>query len=173
MAEKKNRVIMKINGQEYPIAANESKEYLIRIGTFVDDKMQEIAVHNRQLSLSMVAVLTSINIADLYLKSQQENTPLNEQKPLKNEDVHQMKSDLEKKSQSLSQEKEHSRNLQQKLSEARKENERKQGEMKKLQENLNKKDQELNKANGVIKELQDQLYESQLQVVELQQSDKD
>ncbi len=173
MAEKKNRVIMKINGQEYPIAANESKEYLIRIGTFVDDKMQEIAMYNRQLSLSMVAVLTSINIADLYLKLQQENTSLNEQKPLKNEDVHQMKSDLEKKSQSLSQEKEHSRNLQQKLSEARKEHERTQGEMKKLQENLNKKDQELSKANDVIKELQDQLYESQLQVVELQQSDKD
>jgi len=173
LAEKKNRVIMKINGQEYPIAGNETKEYLIRIGTFVDDKMQEIARHNRQLSLSMVAVLTSINIADLYLKSQQENASLQEKRPLKNEDLLQMKNELEKKSQSLNQEKEHTRNLQQKLNEVRKEDERKEDDLKKIQENLSKKDQELNKANTIIKELQDQLYESQLQVVELQQKDKD
>lgn len=172
LTEKKNRVIMRINGQEYPIAGNETKEYLIRIGTFVDEKMQEVAKHNRQLSLSMAAVLTSINIADLYLKSQQENASLQKEKPLKNEDLFHVKNELEKKNKTLSQEKEHSRHLQQKLNEIRKENESKQVELKNLHEAFNKKDQELKKAKDVIEELQNQLYESQMQVVELQQKDK-
>lgn len=172
MADNKNRVIMKINGQEYPIAGRETKEYLIRIGTFVDEKMQEIARHHRELSLSMVAVLTSINIADLYLKLEQEKASLKEKRPLENDDILEMKKELNQKNKSLSQEKEHSRNLQQKLNDIRKEQDQNQAELKKLHKNMEDKNQELKKANEVIKELQDQLYESQLQVVELQQKNK-
>ena len=67
--KQRNRVLVKINGQEYPIVGAEPKEYLLKVSSFVDDKMGVIAKSNENLSTSMIAVLTSINIADQYLKT--------------------------------------------------------------------------------------------------------
>ncbi|SDY32640.1 cell division protein ZapA [Tindallia californiensis] len=172
LADNRNRVILKINGQEYPIVGNESKEYLIRIGTFVDEKMQDVAKNNRQLSLSMVAVLTSINIADLYLKKEREKATSKEEPPLKNDDILHVQKELHQKNQSLNQEKEHSKALQNKLTLMRKKEEDTKKEVQEMQGKLTEKEDQLTKANEVIKELQDQLYESQLQVAELQKNKK-
>src|SRR5690606_2011717 len=68
MMNQKNKVLVKINGQEYPIVGAEPKEYLLKVGSFVDDKMEAIAKANKKLSTSMIAVLTCINITDQYLK---------------------------------------------------------------------------------------------------------
>ena len=64
----KNKVIVKIHGQEYSVVGAEPKEYLLKVSSFVDDKMETIAKANTKLSTSMIAVLTCINIADQYLK---------------------------------------------------------------------------------------------------------
>ncbi|WP_432408680.1 cell division protein ZapA [Wukongibacter sp. M2B1] len=64
----KNRVIVKIFGQEYTIVGDEPREFMQRVSNHVDDKMHEIAEKNKKFSTAMIAVLTSINIGDEYFK---------------------------------------------------------------------------------------------------------
>ena len=45
--KQKNRVVVKINGQEYPIVGTEPKEYLLKVSSFVDDKMGTITESNK------------------------------------------------------------------------------------------------------------------------------
>lgn len=68
MNEKK-KVEIRINGMDYTLVSTEEPEYVHRIGHFVDEKMKEILSANPRLSTAMAAVLTSVNIADEYLKS--------------------------------------------------------------------------------------------------------
>jgi len=72
----KNRVIVKILGQEYKLVSDDSREYMQRIANYVDDKMLEISEGNKKLSTAMIAVLTSLNIADEYFKVLQEKEEL-------------------------------------------------------------------------------------------------
>lgn len=63
MAEK-NKVTVRIAGNEYVISGAESPEYIQKIALFVDRRVQEITRKNHLLSTSMASVLTSINLAD-------------------------------------------------------------------------------------------------------------
>lgn len=63
MAEK-NKVTVRIAGNEYVISGAESPEYIQKIALFVDRKVLEITRKNHLLSTSMASVLTSINMAD-------------------------------------------------------------------------------------------------------------
>lgn len=60
----KNKVTVRIAGNEYVISGDESPEYIQKIALFVDRKLQEITRKNHLLSTSMASVLTSINFAD-------------------------------------------------------------------------------------------------------------
>lgn len=60
----KNKVAVRIAGNEYVITGSESPEYIQKIALFVDRKIQEITKRNHLLSTSMAAVLASINMAD-------------------------------------------------------------------------------------------------------------
>ena len=62
------RVEVKINNVEYMLVTNEDEEYVQRVALLVNKRMQQILEENKQLSTAMAAVLTSINIADDYLK---------------------------------------------------------------------------------------------------------
>ncbi len=62
------RVEVKINNVEYMLVTNEDEEYVQRVALLVNKRMQQILEGNKQLSTAMAAVLTSINIADDYLK---------------------------------------------------------------------------------------------------------
>ncbi|SHK12814.1 cell division protein ZapA [Paramaledivibacter caminithermalis] len=64
----KNRVIVKILGQEYTMVSDEPREYMQKVANYVDDKMVEIAEKNKKFSTAMVAVLTALNIGDEYFK---------------------------------------------------------------------------------------------------------
>lgn len=64
----KNKVIVKILGQEYTIVSDEPREYMQKISNYVDDIMGEIAEKNKKLSTAMIAVLTALNVADEYYK---------------------------------------------------------------------------------------------------------
>lgn len=168
MADKKNRVLMRINGQEYPIAGLEPKEYLIRVGTYVDEKMLEISRLNRQLSLSQVAVLTSINMADEMLKTRDAYEEMQRTTPPTDEQMTTVKKDLEQKTNSLQQEKEYTRNLQKRLNTLKEEQEKLRQSHQETVKQLDVKEKELQKAQQVIKDLQEQLFDNQVKVVELQ-----
>jgi cell division protein ZapA len=64
----KNRVVVRIYKQEYTMAGNETKEYMLKVANYVDEKMTHIAEKNKKLSTTMIAVLTALNVADEYLK---------------------------------------------------------------------------------------------------------
>ena len=65
----KNKVVVRIYGQEYTMVSSEPREYMQRVANYVDDKMEDVAKKSKKLSTAMVAVLTSLNIADDYFKT--------------------------------------------------------------------------------------------------------
>ncbi len=68
----KNKVIVRIMGQEYTLVSDDSREYMQRVSNLVDDKMKEITAANKKLSTSMIAVLTALNSTDEFLKMKDE-----------------------------------------------------------------------------------------------------
>ncbi len=64
----KNKVTIKIMDREYTLVSEDSREHMQRVSNYVDDKMRETFESNKKLSLSMVGVLTALNIADEYFK---------------------------------------------------------------------------------------------------------
>jgi len=60
----KNRVTVRIAGNEYVISGSESPEYIQKVALFVDRKISEITRRNHTLSTSMASVLTSVNVVD-------------------------------------------------------------------------------------------------------------
>lgn len=59
-----NKVIVKINGAEYPMVGEKSEKHMIKVASFVDQEMNKIEESNPRLSSSQVAILSAINIAD-------------------------------------------------------------------------------------------------------------
>lgn len=64
----KNKVKVIIGGMEYTLVTPEEAEYVQRVAILVDKKLSEITEYNPHLSTAMAAMLTSINLADDYLK---------------------------------------------------------------------------------------------------------
>lgn len=65
----KNKVEIRICGKDYSIVGTETDEYIQRVGLYIDKKMTEILKNNSQLSTSMASILTAVNVADDYLKT--------------------------------------------------------------------------------------------------------
>ena len=65
-----NLVVVNICGDEYTLVAEESPSYMQRVGSYVDGKMREI-MDTAKVGRVNAAVLTSVNIADELMKSQE------------------------------------------------------------------------------------------------------
>lgn len=68
----KTRVTVKIYREEYVIKGYASPQYIEGIAAYVDKKMHLIGQRNPQLSVSKVAVLAALNIADELTKLQED-----------------------------------------------------------------------------------------------------
>jgi cell division protein ZapA len=64
--EDNNKVTVKIYGQEYTIAGNTPREHIMRVADYVNTKMHEIAKALSGGSVSSLAVLSAVNVADDY-----------------------------------------------------------------------------------------------------------
>ncbi|MDF2523855.1 MAG: hypothetical protein K0R31_1496 [Clostridiales bacterium] len=85
MAEK-NRVDVRIGGNDYTLIGAESEEFIHKVAHYIDKKMNEIIRGSTKLSTSMAAVLTAVNVADEFIKSRErENIQGQELKHLRNE----------------------------------------------------------------------------------------
>ncbi|MBR0597054.1 cell division protein ZapA [Sinanaerobacter chloroacetimidivorans] len=62
--EEKNKVSVKIYGQEYTIAGSSPREHIIKVADYVNTKMHEIAKALPAGSASSLAVLAAVNAAD-------------------------------------------------------------------------------------------------------------
>ena len=64
----KNRVTMTICGEDYNFVADESPEYMEKVGSYVSEKMDAILT-GAKVGRTDAAVLTAANIADELFKS--------------------------------------------------------------------------------------------------------
>ncbi len=67
----KTKTVVRIGGREYSIKSMESEEYIHKVAIYVDKKMEEIRQRQPNLSTTMLAMLTAINLADEVIKLQQ------------------------------------------------------------------------------------------------------
>ncbi len=65
----KTKTIVSIGGKEYTICGSESAEYIHRVALKVNGKLSEIKQANPELNNMQLAMLTSINLADDYVKA--------------------------------------------------------------------------------------------------------
>ena len=66
-----NRVTINICGEEYTFVAQEAPSYMQRVGTYVDEKMNEV-LQSAHVGRVDAAVLTAVNITDELFKAQAE-----------------------------------------------------------------------------------------------------
>ncbi|MBM7582053.1 cell division protein ZapA [Caldicoprobacter guelmensis] len=67
----KTKTVVRIGGREYTIRSVESEEYIHKVAIYVDKKMEEIRQRQPNLSTTMLAMLTAINLADEVIKLQE------------------------------------------------------------------------------------------------------
>lgn len=67
----KIRTTVRIAGKEYTIASTDTEEYVNRVASWVDRRMNELATATR-LPATQLAVLTAVNAADDMMKSRDE-----------------------------------------------------------------------------------------------------
>lgn len=66
----KQRVKVLINGAEYTLVTSEPAEYVQRVAIRVDRAISEISRDNSHLSTTMLSMLTSINLADQLVRTE-------------------------------------------------------------------------------------------------------
>lgn len=64
-----NRLSVKLDGQEYTIVSEESREYMLEISDLVNKKLTDVKIQNSRLSSAMAAMLVALNMADDMKKS--------------------------------------------------------------------------------------------------------
>ncbi len=80
----KNRVKVTIGGVTYSLVSEDDATYIKKVADYVDNKMKEIGSAHNYLTNNSKAVLTAINIADDFLKrNNQVRNVINENEQLK------------------------------------------------------------------------------------------
>lgn len=87
----KNKVVIRIAGNDYTLVGVESEEYIQKVGLYIDRKMNEILMRNSRLSTSLAAVLTALNVADDFFKSRERETALRGENEKINEEIELLK----------------------------------------------------------------------------------
>jgi len=68
----KTKTVVSIGGKEYTICGTDSAEYIHRVALKVNGKLEELKRANPDLNNVQLAMLTSLNIADDYMKAHDE-----------------------------------------------------------------------------------------------------
>lgn len=114
----KNAVDVIIDGKQYTLSGYESNEYLQKVATYINDKINEVSSQDgyAQLEVDMKKILLAINISDDYYKAQKVAEDVRQEKEELEKEIFNMKHDMiamkeqfeerEKEIQKLSTEKE-------------------------------------------------------------------
>lgn len=70
--EEKNKAVVDIFGEEYIMKGPATPEYMSMLANYIDKKMKQIAGRQPQLSVTKIAVLTALNVADELSKLQED-----------------------------------------------------------------------------------------------------
>ena len=71
-----NKVIVKINGSEYPMVGEKSEQHMLNVARYVDEEIKRISEANPKLSTSVLAILSAVNIANELFECGEENDKL-------------------------------------------------------------------------------------------------
>ena len=74
-----NKVIVKINGSEYPMVGPKSEEHMLKVAKYVDQEIRKNNEANPKLSTSVAAILSAVNIADVLFECGEENDELSKE----------------------------------------------------------------------------------------------
>jgi len=107
----KNKVQVRIAGNEYILRGNESAEYMQKVALYVDTKTAEIMKANHTLSTSMASVLTAVNIADEFFKASDSNGMLKKEIEQAKKIIRELKEENAQLTQQLQMVNEENRNL--------------------------------------------------------------
>ena len=85
-----------IGGKVFTLSGYESKEYLQKVASYINNKMQEYSKIDgfRRQSLDTQSVLMQLNIADDYFKAQKEVENLQEEIGSKEKEIYELKHEL-------------------------------------------------------------------------------
>jgi cell division protein ZapA len=72
MTQAKTGTKVEIFGTEYRIKGEANAEYIRRVAAYVDGKMQQLAQASSTASVSKLAILTAINIADELFRERED-----------------------------------------------------------------------------------------------------
>lgn len=76
MASQGTRMEVEIFGEYYTIVGDSSKEHIIKVAQYVNNRMKQLAARNPRLSRAQVAVLVGLNLAEDFLRLQEEHDGL-------------------------------------------------------------------------------------------------
>lgn len=72
MSEIKNKVTVEIYGESYALKGSLEEDRIRRLAALLDERMKKTAKANLRLSPAKIAVLTALNIADEFLRLEQD-----------------------------------------------------------------------------------------------------
>ncbi|WP_041367676.1 cell division protein ZapA [Natranaerobius thermophilus] len=75
-SDRRHRIEVNIFGEEYTLKSSSNPEHMKKVASVVDETMNKIAESKPRISLHQIAVLAALNLADEYLKLEDEHTDL-------------------------------------------------------------------------------------------------
>lgn len=91
----KNKLTVHINGKEYTITSEESREYMLGVADLVDQKMKQVIREAPGLNTSMTAVLAALNVADEYVRLKRSDDELVRKIVEYTEKIHELEEQLQ------------------------------------------------------------------------------
>lgn len=154
-----NKVIVKINGSEYPMVGPKSEEHMLRVARYVDQEIRKITTANPKLSTSSASILSAINIADVFFECCDENEELLKENEELNKKVgtgeEELKLEMKKLEVSLQGKAKSEEDLKTKIDELNKLIEEQKSKISKLENDIQSKDKQIKEYKVEVDELED------------------
>lgn len=72
MSQPQTKILVEIMGEQYPVKGDVEPERVMLIADMLNQKMRKIAQSHSRLTPQQVAVVTAMNLADEYLKLEED-----------------------------------------------------------------------------------------------------
>ena len=167
------KIDVEIDGREFKVVGSNSEAYVKEIAAYVDTKIRNLNSKNSRLSQTMAATLAALNIADELKTIEIELDELkNEAKePLENYEG--VISDWEKSQEKIKRIEAKCNEYKHELLKTKMDNENLEKNVEKHIHALELKESELNDSQKMIKSLQDQIFENQIELIEVKKELKE
>lgn len=162
----KNKINVLIDGRNFTVVGNGSKEYVQMLASYVDEKIKEMTNKNDKLSGSMAATLAALNITDEFYKVNKELKTLKNQTKAPMEEYNTLHNELKEAKDKIQILEKSCNTYKDELLDAKRENERLNKNIEKQNQALKLKEKELKDSQNMIKKLQDKIFDNQIDLIE-------